>query len=177
MMMNKGNKKQGDDERIITTGLKLMLIVMVSVSLLGYINSITEERIASLEIMRFEEGLREVVPQAEGFVKIREDVFSAYDEIGKIYLVDSRGYGGAIEMLVGIDGQGRILKVCVIKHMETPGIGSKIVEDDDFLRQFEGMDVGDVDLGGVDAISGATVSSNAVVEGIKTAVKMWSDER
>ena len=172
-------KKKCDDEGIIATGLKLMLIVMVSVSLLGYINSITEKRIASLEIARFEEGLMTIIPQAEGFIKIRGYVFSAYDEnndeIGRIYLVESKGYWGMIELLVGIDGEGRILKTSVIKHMETPGIGSKIVDNEDFLRQFEGKTAGDISLGRVDAISGATVSSNAVIEGVKSAMKMWSD--
>jgi len=62
----------------------------------------------------------------------------------------------------------------VVFHAETPGLGAKITEDD-FLDQFEGMALGDLALtadgGEVDAISGATISSEAVTESVYDTVR------
>jgi Na+-translocating ferredoxin:NAD+ oxidoreductase RnfG subunit len=55
--------------------------------------------------------------------------------------------------------------------LETPGIGTKIVTDKSFLRQFENLALNDVNEGNqVDAITGATVSSNAMISAVKKAV-------
>ncbi len=186
--MKKTNHMDGvgvNSKDIIITGVKLMFIVMVSVSILSYVNSITEERIANIEKERFERGLREVVPLAYDFEKIDENVFVAYSKggsiRGKIYFVESKGYNGVIEMLVGINSGGRIIKVSVVKHMETPGLGSN-VDDEDFLKQFEGKSIEQIGLakkgsGDIDAISGATTSSNAVINGVRSAIEMWGDDR
>ncbi|MCK4613448.1 MAG: FMN-binding protein, partial [Thermoplasmata archaeon] len=82
---------------------------------------------------------------------------------------------GPIEILVALknttlEGDDIILRgISIISHSETPGLGEKIVEAS-FLEQFEGIGVNDVRLtkddGGIDAISGATISSSAVVEAV-----------
>ncbi len=62
----------------------------------------------------------------------------------------------------------------IVFHAETPGLGAKIT-DDDFLNQFKGIALGDLSLtadgGEVDAISGATISSEAVTDGVYDTVK------
>jgi electron transport complex protein RnfG len=61
----------------------------------------------------------------------------------------------------------------IIAQQETPGLGAKII-DASFLDQFKGVAVDEVGLardgGRIDAISGATISSSAVVEGVKDAI-------
>ena len=172
-----------DTKEIIVTGLKLMMIVMVSVSILGYVNSITEKKIEKARIEKTEKSLRIVMPSAAGFRVIESGIFEAYNEendnIGTIYLVESKGYNDMIQLLVGIDNMGRITKVKILTHLETPGIGSRIVDDVEFLEQFEGKNTEELvtDTGSFDAISGATTSSNAVNDGVKKAIRMWSEDR
>lgn len=57
---------------------------------------------------------------------------------------------------------------------ETPGLGAKVL-DTDFQSQFEGMTYGDIALdkdgGSIDAITGATISSKAVVDGVRNDIE------
>ncbi len=79
-----------------------------------------------------------------------------------------RAYGGPVRVMVGVDGKGEIAGVQVLAQSETPGLGAKIA-DESFLQQFKGMSVKsnwktkkEDPSGGVDTISGATISTRAV---------------
>jgi len=92
------------------------------------------------------------------------------------------GYGGDIVIMIGIDMQAdRIVGLEIIQHSETPGVGSK-VEKSSFRKQWKGLIVNEsVDLtsrgGQIDAISGATYSSKAVVNGTNQIVDLVNDHR
>jgi len=85
------------------------------------------------------------------------------------------GYGGDIVMMIGVDvATGRFLGVEIVSHSETPGVGAQI-EKDDFRRQWEGLAASEpVALrsagGQLDAITGATLSSGAMVDGTNQIV-------
>ncbi|MFO7850350.1 MAG: RnfABCDGE type electron transport complex subunit G [Spirochaetia bacterium] len=97
--------------------------------------------------------------------------------IGYAVRVVTTGYGGEITLLVGLGpGLERITGMEVVEHVETPGLGAKI-NSSSFKDQFEGLQPsGEISFvkGGpaegdeneVQAISGATISTEAVVEGI-----------
>ena len=71
-------------------------------------------------------------------------------------------------MMVGVDVNGQTSGVSIISMSETPGVGSK-TNSESFLKQFRGKG-GDVKVGdGIDGISGATISSKAVTEGVRMA--------
>jgi electron transport complex protein RnfG len=80
------------------------------------------------------------------------------------------GYGGDIVIMIGIDAvKNEIIGIEIIQHSETPGVGSKI-EKDSFRKQWKNLSIDEsIDLrtngGTIDAISGATYSSKAVVDG------------
>lgn len=109
--------------------------------------------------------------------KGKVDLFPARDENGKITSVaiktySKNGFGGRIEMMLGLMVDGTINKYKIIEHKETPGLGSKITESR-FSDQFHGMNPGrkgfkvKQDGGDVDAITAATISSRAVVDAIR----------
>ena len=86
------------------------------------------------------------------------------------------GYGGSIELLVALEPTNLnstdelILRgLSVISHSETPGLGDKTTQSF-FLEQFQGVSFSGIELsatgGDIDAISGATISSKAVIDGI-----------
>jgi len=92
------------------------------------------------------------------------------------------GYGGDIVVMIGIDIQtDQIVGLEIIQHSETPGVGSK-VEKSSFRKQWKGLIIDEsVDLtsrgGQIDAISGATYSSKAVVNGTNQIVDLVNDHR
>jgi electron transport complex protein RnfG len=80
------------------------------------------------------------------------------------------GYGGDIVIMIGVDrAAGQMLGVEIVTHGETPGVGA-LVEGDGFRSQWQGLDArAQVDLRGgggqIDAITGATFSSRAMIDG------------
>ena len=77
-------------------------------------------------------------------------------------------------MMVGIDWEGRVTGVSVIKHSETPNIGTKVVADQSVLDRFVGMS-GEITVNSgtnrFDGVSGATVSSKGVAAGVNAAME------
>ncbi len=103
-------------------------------------------------------------------------IYRGMDDAGKTtgiaFAVDGNGFGGPIRLMVGLDPATRRLnRVKVLDHLETPGLGARITEQT-FLGQFESKSLDDAFTakGDVDAITGATVSSQAVAATIKTAI-------
>ena len=88
------------------------------------------------------------------------------------------GFGGEITMMVGVSATGEVLGISIISHAETPGLGAVAAADNDkgvsFREQFTGLisgiTIGDGD-NQVDALSGATISSQAIVDGVNAALE------
>jgi electron transport complex protein RnfG len=98
---------------------------------------------------------------------------------GVAFIASSReGYGGTIEIMLGVDPQGSVLGVEILSHLETPGLGSKITGSP-FRKQFVGRRLDDTrwavrkDGGDIDQITGATVSPRAVVQAIRTGLEIY----
>ena len=99
--------------------------------------------------------------------------------IGHVVKADGQGYADKIELLVGLDAQGkRITGLFVLAQKETPGLGAKILEDawrGQFKEKSTEKHLSVVKGGGdkedqIDAISGATISSKSVTGIVNTAV-------
>ena len=97
------------------------------------------------------------------------------------------GYSGDIELLVGIDAEGRVTGVRVLAHRETPGLGDKIEHTrSDWITAFRGRSLGDPppaqwgvrpEGGAFDAFTGATVTPRAVVHGVRDALIYFERRR
>ncbi len=106
--------------------------------------------------------------------RIRE-VYVGYEDgsiAGFAIKAYAQGYGGEVEVMVGIIGDGTISGVQVMSQSETPGLGDKITEDS-FLEGFRGNATAEEVT--VDAISGATASSNAVNNAVEAAASLYED--
>lgn len=96
----------------------------------------------------------------------------------------AEGYSGAIELLVAINAQGRLIGVRVLKHKETPGLGDKIeLAKSAWIRSFEGKSLTDPhasgwavkkDLGQFDQFAGATITPRAVVRAVHQALQYFA---
>lgn len=93
------------------------------------------------------------------------------------------GYLGPIELLVSLDAAGTVLKVHVLSHEETPALGGQIERrNSDWLEQFSGRGPGNPpperwtlrqDGGDFDQITGATITSRAVVKAVARATELF----
>ncbi len=92
------------------------------------------------------------------------------------------GWGGDIQFIAAIDGQGQITGVRVISHRETPGLADKIeVEKDDWIEGFDGKSLANTpeahwavakDGGEFDQFTGATITPRAVVGGVHASLQV-----
>lgn len=119
-----------------------------------------------------------------GFTSSRIDEISVAAREGEapgfiILVTNSDGYSGDIQMAVGISGDGIIQGIAFLSINETAGLGME-AESEEFLNQFIGKDVnkftytktGAVSDSEIDAISGATITTSAVVDGINAAIRL-----
>ncbi len=150
----------------------LTIVVTVCVSLLTYVDSRTRERIEAQEAEKVEIMLTEMFPEMSRY-DFKDDIYTVYSDASKLgyaFLAIGKGYGGDINILVGLDDETTVKGIKIVSQEETPGLGTRITEPF-FTDQFVGIDIEDIALsrdgGKIDAITSSTISSSAVVEAIR----------
>lgn len=172
---------------IIKTGAILLAIGFVCTLLLSVCNYVTKDRIATLSAQAEQEAMITTLPVAKNFVKLNYEsdgiVTAVYEGkaedkavVGHCVKVEPTGYGGTISMIVGVDTQGVVTGVKIVSMSETPGLGAKANEQeftDGYIGKSSGIKVKKSGVPADDeisAISGATVTSKAVTEGVNAAI-------
>ena len=165
--------------------IALMVITIVSGGVLGFVYGLTKPAIDQVEANKNLKAINEVLKSDVEIVKTETKEIDdltynlAFDANGNfigaaIKTYSKNGFGGKIELMVGMLANGIINKVSVLSQAETPGLGANMVNDK-FKGQFDGKDPKTFTLkvkkdgGDVDAITAATISSRAVSEAIKKA--------
>lgn len=120
-----------------------------------------------------------------------EAVFAAYDEAGsfKGYAIPAAGGGfqDIISLIYGyVPADKKIIGMSVLESRETPGLGDKIFKDQVFVDQWSDLSVepelvatkkGEGTAANhVDCITGATISSKAVVRIINDSNSAWLEQ-
>jgi len=154
----------------------LTIVVTVCVSILTYVDSITRESIAAQEDEAIKGLLTEMFPEMSRY-DYQDEIYTVYandDSLaGYAFLAIGKGYGGNINILVGLEDESTVKGIKIVSQEETPGLGTRI-DEPFFTDQFTGIDVSDVALskngGGIDAITSSTISSNAVVDAVRDTV-------
>ena len=157
-------------------GITLMVVGLIASLALALSNQYTSGLIADQTSTELQKSLKVVMPDADDF-KQKDYYYEAYKNsqlIGKVVTIETSGYSSMIKLLVGLDNSNKIVGVKVLSQVETPGLGSRIQEES-FLSQFIGKDAAALKLkkdgGNIDGITGATISSRAVVNSIQEALK------
>jgi electron transport complex protein RnfG len=99
----------------------------------------------------------------------------------------TEGYAGAIDLLIAIDANARLIGIKTLKQTETPGLGARIVDwPNTWLQSFAGKSRSDPDdigwalkkdLGQFDQMAGATITSRAVINATHDALRYFDDHR
>jgi len=167
-------------KEIITGIMVLLSVSLLSGYLLSWVYGATKPLIDEQKKIEAARINKEIFPEGARFSDIikKEDItfVEVYDTAenitGRIFDVSSAGYGGTIIIKVGMDNDMKVKGVRILDHKETPGLGAKITGLG-FLNQFKEKSGNYLYLkkdnpgGAIDAITGATISSRAVADGIR----------
>ena len=169
--------------KTLKLGIKLLIITAASALLLAFTNSVTDPIIKEAEQEKLNESLKLAFPEADNFEKVEGNfseavvgVYKADEDKGYVFDINSKGgYGGDIEFILGVDNENNITGFSPLKHAESAGFGLQM-EEDWFKEGVKGVSM-DQEVGASEAgseneivgISGATVSTSSIVDGINTA--------
>ena len=166
-------------------GAILLAITAIAGLILAFAHDITKAPIEA-KAKADQAVAMKVVLEAEEFTDLTDDItnesitglFEAKtggNAAGYVFQVNSSGYGGKIELMVGINGEGAVSGIKILSHTETPGLGSK-AEDPTFTEQFKGLPAEtELAVGSdIQAITGATITSKAVTNGVNTAIAYYN---
>ena len=157
----------------------LGVICLVASALLAGTNGLTAPIIQANTERTANANRTELLPEADTFTKVEctvEGVTEAYkadNGAGYVITAASKGYGGDVPVMVAFNSEGTITAVKFLDNDETPGLGQK-VKNEDFSGQFAGREAQEMTLEDIDAISGATMSSRAAVNGINSAIEAYN---
>ena len=169
-----------------------MVAVLVTVTLIasagvGAVNMITADAIAEANAAATTQAVANVLPAFEN-TEVSEQtiddmpikVYTATNSGEKVgYAVESmtkNGFGGVIRMMVGFAPDGQILNVNVLQQAETPGLGTKMADEDNaLLNSIKDKKAWEIEFkvkkdgGELDALTAATISSRAYYEAVERA--------
>lgn len=173
-------------------GLILLLITGIAGFLLGGAFEITKAPIAASIEADKQTALKEILPTADKFtktdVKLNEKISEVNSALkgteieGYAIKVAPKGYGGLVEIMVGISKDGKVSGIKILAHTETPGLGANAPEPK-FSGQFkdkptkdklEVVKIAPTKENQIQAITGATITSKAVTLGVNDAIDFYN---
>ncbi len=194
--------------KIVKNTLILTAITVVSGTLLGLVYEVTKAPIAKAQENAKQEAYRAVLSDADSFevyedfdaaeaseiiqaagytgediTEVAEGVDASGETVGYVVTVVSHeGYGGDIEISVGIAGDGTVKGIEMLSISETAGLGMK-ADEPEFKEQFQDKNVekftytksGEKGDDKISAISGATITTSAVTNGVDSALAYFQN--
>lgn len=186
-------------EMMKNTGI-LLAVTLIAGLLLGLVYQVTKEPIAEQEAKAKQEACQEVFADAASFEAVElvtvdesawssegygqeniDEVMEAKDASGEllgyvITVTTKEGYGGDIQFSVGVRMDGTVNGMSILSISETAGLGMRA--DEVLKPQFAGKQVekfaytksGAAAENQIDAISGATITTNAVTNGVNAGL-------
>jgi electron transport complex protein RnfG len=185
--MSEAKKQSGMASLVIV----LAVICLVSAAILGLVNKVTVGPIQANTEKTVQESLRTVMPIDGDYEDVTDQysgdpvtvdvtgvsvpvkaVYKAADEGYVVETMSPNGFGGALDMMAGVDNDGNVTGIAIISHAETSGLGSKST-DPEWQAQFKGVNgtIGVTKDGyQINAITGSTITSRAVCDGVNAAI-------
>ncbi len=173
--------------------LSLGGLTAIAAAALAGVNLLTREPIEAARKAALREALEAVLPPfdnditpdtiAPGIVAYKASLGDDYAGTAVESFSDN-GFSGRISVLFGFDAEGAVTGYRVLTHSETPGLGAKAT--DWFAAEGTGHDIRGsrkplrvkADGGDIDAITGATITSRAFLEALRSARKgLKKDEK
>jgi electron transport complex protein RnfG len=173
---------------IIKIVANLVVIYLIGGAILSYVHANTSPIRYENNIKAEEKALKLLIPDADKIEKMGDwEIHEKHGKywkaekngkvIGYVILSFGKGYSSYIRTLIAVDKDFKIMKVEILDHKETPGLGDEIMSAS-WKSQFAGKDFDHIKLikgetkEYIQAITGVTISSRAVTEdAVKNGVK------
>jgi len=168
---------------------------------LAYVYNLTKEPIAYQQRLKKIKAINAVFPEYEGAPGLQMvDIPYCKDEevgdlcrqfyliknndltLGTAFEVSASGYGGKIDIMIGVVSESTISGIKIINHSETPGLGANITKQD-FYKNFTGKNLINTNWslkkngGDVDQVSGATISSTTIMDAVHDGLIYFSEHK
>jgi len=186
---------------LLKLSLTLTIICCGAALSLAYVYNLTKEPIAYQQRLKKIRAINAVFPELEDAPGLQMVDFPLCEQNGdeadcrRFYLIKNNGstlgtafevlasgYGGRIAIMVGISRSDVISGIKVIRHSETPGLGANISKQA-YSKNFTGKNMINTrwklkkNGGDIDQISGATISSEAVMKAVHDGLHFFSRNR
>lgn len=197
--------KNKDRKNMLKDAFVLLVITLIAGLALGFVYELTKEPIRVQKEKAIQKACQTVFAQAESFEMLKYEpaalltgelkekgvtigtVFAALDNSGKQmgYVVEtstSEGYGGNITLYTGITKDGILNGISILSIAETPGLGMNAQSV--LVPQFENVPAtiftytktGSTKDSEIDAISGATITTEAIVNAVNGGVRVVTED-
>ena len=177
--------------------IALMVITIVSGGVLGFVYGLTNEKIdfnkkeknesAIYNVLNLKKENKPAIKTIDHDTLVYNLAYTADNQFigAAIKTYSLNGFGGKIELMIGIFANDSINKVSVLSQAETPGLGANMSKDGNkLMASINDKNIDDIstmnngtysvkvtkDNGKVDALTAATISSRAVCEAVEKAV-------
>ena len=201
-------EKSKQQKNVLVVGWLLAISALLGTGLVAVVNWHSRPYIAENERLEMLRSLSAVIPPAsytndilQGAIKVVDKKLLGTDKASTVYrarkagrpvavaltAVAPNGYTGPIVLLVGIDYEGTITGVRVVKHRETPGLGDGIEKErSNWIDGFIGKSSEKPaprrwkvkrDGGDFDQLTGATITPRAVVGAVQKALQYFKKNR
>lgn len=175
------NIRKSGVKEMLKYGFILGFTCFLSSLVLAIVNNVTEPKIRQQKEKEESSAFNELMPGSLAFKARYQDekiiYYAAYDGNNKLngFIVKAKtgGYSVDIETAAGLNLKLEIVNIKILSHNETPGLGSRITEDA-FLGQFQGKSADA--LNEVQAITGATISSGAVINSVRDKIQELKEQ-
>lgn len=164
--------------------LTLLLICLCVTLLLALTHELTAPFIAEARERTASETRLSVCPEADRFEEAAcpstaglDSVYLAYsgDRLcGQVFTARGRGFGGELTLVCGIDEAGRLTGCRITEHSETPGLGTKVA-DEEYLSGYAGADA--AGAAAMDGVTGATYTGKGLKEALSICFQAWEEGR
>ncbi len=165
-------------------------ITVVAAAGLGYVYDLTKGPIEAAKQAKTTDALKKVLPPFEGepvvdtmFTDEMPIVVYTTDSGRAVETMTKNGFSGEVRLMVGFLPDGGVHNIEVLQQNETPGLGSKMADEDNpLVMSFRGRNLAEMKLavrkdgGDVDAITASTISSRAYIDAVERAWRTISDE-
>ncbi len=184
----------------------IVAITLIAGLVLGGVYQLTKEPIAEQKRLKKQKACQEVYAEAASFAEAEgfdteaasvlaeeypsqdiDEVMLAQDGAGNtlgyvLTVTTHEGYGGDIQFTMGITNEGTLNGISLLSIAETPGLGMRAEEvlkpqfGGKSAEKYEYTKTGAVAENQIDAISGATITTNAVVNGVNAGLFYFQNE-
>ena len=188
---------------MLKVGLILMLVALVAAVALGLVNSKTAPIIAVQKELEKQNAMNQVAESLSPgdslvfdslSIAELENPYASCDNtmnvvkvslppdtsrVGYVFIAYGKGYSSTVQTIVAVELDGNISNTAILYQQETPGLGANVVNPSKLIDKFDGLTSSECllskDGGGVDAMTGCTITSRAVTNSIRTGLEAMTE--